>query len=50
METGIGINPQSLAEVALSLNRLLADEHVLYIKTRNAHWNVEKQPCTVFCN
>jgi len=41
METGIGISPQNLAEVALSLNRLLADEHVLYIKTRNAHWNVE---------
>jgi starvation-inducible DNA-binding protein len=41
METGIGIKPENLAEVALSLNRLLADEHVLYIKTRNAHWNVE---------
>ncbi len=24
-----------------SLNRLLADVHVLYIKTRNAHWNIE---------
>ena len=23
-----------------SLNRLLADEHVLYTKTRNYHWNV----------
>ncbi len=41
METLIGIKPDHLAEVAHSLNRLLADEHVLYIKTRNAHWNVE---------
>lgn len=41
METEIGIQPANRAEVANSLNRLLADEHVLYIKTRNAHWNVE---------
>lgn len=41
METAIGITPANRAEVAHSLNQLLADEHVLYIKTRNAHWNVE---------
>src|SRR5450432_1975172 len=41
METEIGIKQENLAEVAHSLNILLADEHVLYIKTRNAHWNVE---------
>jgi len=41
MQTEIGIKPANSAEVANSLNRLLADEHVLYIKTRNAHWNVE---------
>ena len=41
METAIGITPKNLTEVAHSLNVLLADEHVLYIKTRNAHWNVE---------
>jgi starvation-inducible DNA-binding protein len=41
MQTEIGIKPADSAEVAHSLNRLLADEHVLYIKTRNAHWNVE---------
>ena len=41
MQTEIGINPANSAEVAHSLNRLLADEHVLYVKTRNAHWNVE---------
>src|SRR3954467_14931681 len=41
MKTEIGIKPSNTAEVAQSLNSLLADEHVLYIKTRNAHWNVE---------
>lgn len=41
LETNIGIKPEQLAESATALNQLLADEHVLYIKTRNAHWNVE---------
>jgi len=41
MTTTIGIKPEHLALAAHSLNRLLANEHVLYIKTRNAHWNVE---------
>lgn len=41
MKTEIGINPKNLAEAAHALNILLADEHVLYIQTRNAHWNVE---------
>lgn len=41
MKASIGIKPKDLAEVAQVLNRLLSDEHVLYIKTRNAHWNVE---------
>ena len=41
MITSIGIKPEHLALVSHSLNKLLADEHVLYIKTRNAHWNVE---------
>src|SRR6476620_2185417 len=41
MDTEIGIKTKNSAAVALSLNQLLADEHVLYIKTRNAHWNVE---------
>ena len=40
MKITIGITPEHLAEVAKSLNRLLADEHVLYVKTRRAHWNV----------
>ena len=41
MKTEIGIKPANAALVAQSLNTLLADEHVLYIKTRRAHWNVE---------
>ena len=41
MKTAIGIKPQDAAAIAQSLNRILSDEHVLYIKTRNAHWNVE---------
>jgi len=41
MKTEIGIKAANTAEIAKSLNRLLADEHVLYIKTRKAHWNIE---------
>jgi starvation-inducible DNA-binding protein len=41
MDAEIGIKTKNTAAIALSLNQLLADEHVLYIKTRNAHWNVE---------
>ena len=41
MKTQIGIKPENSVKVADSLNKLLSDEHVLYIKTRNAHWNVE---------
>jgi len=41
MKTEIGITTENTAKIAQSLNRLLADEHVLYVKTRNAHWNVE---------
>lgn len=40
MTNGIGITEDNRAQVAQSLNILLADEHVLYMKTRNAHWNV----------
>src|SRR2546421_5781988 len=41
MEAKIGIKQQSLATVAHSLSRILADEFVLYVKTLKAHWNVE---------
>lgn len=41
MEAKIGINAENLAAVAHSLSTILADEYVLYTKTRKAHWNVE---------
>jgi len=39
--TGIGISEGNAKETATLLNELLADEFVLYTKTRNYHWNVE---------
>ena len=41
MQTNIGIKQDNLAAVAHSLGKILADEFVLYTKTRKAHWNVE---------
>lgn len=41
MTTSIGINEQNTQAVANALSILLADEFVLYTKTRNAHWNVQ---------
>ena len=41
MKTNIGISQENLQAVAAELSKLLADEFVLYTKTRNAHWNVE---------
>ncbi|NGF56894.1 DNA starvation/stationary phase protection protein [Parapedobacter sp. SGR-10] len=41
MKTNIGIKEKDTAAVAVILNKLLADESVLYQKVRNAHWNVE---------
>ena len=40
METTIGITDKNKQAVAKELSRILADEYVLYTKTRNAHWNV----------
>ncbi|ROS20213.1 starvation-inducible DNA-binding protein [Chryseobacterium nakagawai] len=40
MKTKIGITEQNTRAVADQLAKLLADETLLYIKTRNAHWNV----------
>ena len=37
----IGINEESRQAVSVELAKLLADEFVLYTKTRNAHWNIE---------
>jgi len=41
MKPQIGISKENLTKVAHVLNGLLADEVVLYVKTRNAHWNIE---------
>ena len=41
METQIGITSENLADVTYALNTFLADEFILYVQTRKAHWNVE---------
>ncbi len=41
MNTNIGITDKNRKAVAAQLSRLLADEFILYTKTRKAHWNVE---------
>lgn len=41
MKTETGITISHRQAVATALSKLLADENVLYIKTKNAHWNVE---------
>ncbi|HEY4290683.1 MAG TPA: DNA starvation/stationary phase protection protein [Puia sp.] len=41
MKASIGISPANLQSVSTELCKLLADEFLLYTKTRNAHWNVE---------
>ncbi|QES90081.1 Dps family protein [Rhizosphaericola mali] len=40
MEAQIGIKQEFLLQVAISLGKVLADEFVLYTKTRKAHWCV----------
>ncbi|MBS1565376.1 MAG: DNA starvation/stationary phase protection protein, partial [Bacteroidetes bacterium] len=40
MKPNIGITEKHLQAVAEELQKLLADEFVLYTKTRNYHWNV----------
>jgi starvation-inducible DNA-binding protein len=41
MKVNIGISEKNRQAVAASLNQLLADEHILYNKTRNYHWSIE---------
>lgn len=41
MKTSIGIKEEARQKIADFLSVILADEHILYAKTRNAHWNVE---------
>lgn len=41
MNINIGISKENQKAIADKLNKVLADEFVLYVKTRNYHWNVE---------
>jgi starvation-inducible DNA-binding protein len=41
MTPNIGITDANREAVAHELSKVLADEYVLYTKTRNAHWNIE---------
>ena len=41
MKTELGITDTNRQAVANELAKILADENVLYIKTENAHWNIE---------
>jgi len=40
MKPNLGLSGKARDAVLAELGRLLADEHVLYVKTRNFHWNV----------
>ena len=39
-KANIGITEQNKEQIAEQLNKILADEFVLYSKTLNAHWNI----------
>jgi starvation-inducible DNA-binding protein len=41
MNTQVGISEINRGSVALAFSKILADENILYIKTKNAHWNIE---------
>ena len=41
MKIEIGITESNRQHVANELAKILADETLLYIKTKNAHWNIE---------
>ncbi len=41
MKPNLGIPENHLQSVSIELNKLLADEFILYTKTRNYHWNIE---------
>jgi starvation-inducible DNA-binding protein len=40
MKASIGIGEKQRDSLGTILNALLADEFVLYVKTRRFHWNV----------
>lgn len=39
MKANIGLTEKNAQQIALTLNKILANEHVLYAKTHNYHWN-----------
>lgn len=41
MKANIGLSDEHALSAAVVLNKILADEYLLYTKTRNYHWNVE---------
>ena len=41
MKTNIGISEENRKKVAVELTKFLANEYVLYTKTKTAHWNSE---------
>jgi starvation-inducible DNA-binding protein len=41
MDINIGIAEKNSAEIAVLLNKLLSDEYLLLVKTKNYHWNIK---------
>jgi len=41
MKADIGLTEKNSRTIAEILNKLLANEHIIYTKTRNYHWNYE---------
>ena len=41
MKENIGSNDVNLSRAANALSGFLSDEFLLYLKTRNAHWNIQ---------
>ncbi|KAF2080672.1 Dps family protein [Flavobacterium sharifuzzamanii] len=41
MKANIGIKQDNISKIAEILAKVLADEFILYTKTKRAHWNVE---------
>ena len=47
MKINIGISEENRQKVAAELSKLLADEYVLFTKTKEAHWNIEGTPLAI---
>jgi len=41
MKNNIGITDENKQKVVIELSKILADEFILFTKTKNAHWNLE---------